>query len=567
MKEKLSQDLIDYLYLLLTREQKQGYPVFYHKPRAITNEHVTVLANALVKIFERYGEFKFATINPDGLQIPFFTACGWTHEDVNERQAHIPVGFRERLQTEKEVLKNGLLPRGPLVLSTYAKFWGDLFIQSVGISFNEDIKSSHIQIIGATKAGKTTLLQQLIAEDVRSGASVIVMDSSMDFINKLKYSAIIPPEKLRIIDPRDSVYHPIALNMFDTGHDDLSKLKKDERLSYMTNLIGMLTFLFKSIMGEDLSGHQDGFLKYCCQLMLRVPEATVLTLIDLLENGTEKYQKHINKMSEVAQSFFKIAFPDGTRIKDELGVTRRAIHRRLLWLLDNDVFRNFFTSPQNKFDLSEIMDNGEVLLISTDRPLLDRAGSEFMGRFFISLLDQATMRRLSPSNTQRNPVRVYIDEAGDYFKNESQVLVDLMDKARKCNVGLTVTSHGKDQLDSHVFSAIRRSSHVRIVGTPDPAEIHTLKRELKIDYIPEEPGAFAVNVRGHGAGFIVRSKLGVIESEGKRSEREMTNVIRENRARYSVNAKSSPSPKKKAEIMPKSDKPKVDPHDPLAPLD
>lgn len=570
MKEKLSEHLVEFLYLLLTREQKNGLSVFYHKPNGITNEHVAVIANALIKIFERFDTLFFADIHPGGLQVPLYTACGWTLEDVNELQAHIPEGFREPFQTEREIKKYGHARRGPLVLRTYSKFWADIFNYEVGICFKEEIRSAHTQIIGATRAGKTTLLEQLIAQDVRSGASVIVMDSSMDFIDNLKYSSLIPAEKLRIIDPRDSVYHPLSLNMFDAGFEDISDLSKEKRLEFMNNVIGMLTFLFKSMMGEELTGHMGGFLRYCCQLMIRVPGATVETLLDLLENGTEEYQEYIDEMSDVAQSFFRVGFPGQGpgKPKDELGVTRRAIHRRLLWLLDNEVFRSYFTSPTNEFDISEVMDGGKVLLISTDRPLLERDGMAFMGRYFISLMEQATMRRLLEPKSGRRPVYVYIDEAGDYFKEESQVLEDLMDKARKCNVGLTLTHHAQDQLDTGVASAIRRSAVVRMAGSPDPAEINTLKNQLQIDRIPNQPGEFAVFVKGSDRGFIARSKLGVIESEGRRTEEEMENVIQESRAKYSVSKaageRKSPNPRKK---LKKYDEPNDTPHDPLAPLD
>lgn len=557
MKQKLSESLVDFLYLLLIREQKLGYPAFHHKPVAITNEHVAVFANAIVKVFDRFDTLNYASVSRSGLTVPFHIACRWTAEDI-ENNVHITYSFREPEETERDIKKFGYAWRGPLVIRGDAKFWQDLMHYSVGITFHHDVRRKHTQIIGATGAGKTTLLLQLIAEDVKSGASVIVLDSSNDFINTLMQSSIIPPERLRIIDPRDSVYYPLSLNMFDVPHAELSKLKKDVYIARMNNTISLLTFLFKSIMDEDMSGHQDGFLRYCCTLMIRIPGSTVLTLIDLLKNGTQKYQNHINKMSDVAQEFFRVGFPvpGDRKIRDEMGVTRRAIHRRLLWLLDNDVFRSFFTSPSNKFDISEVMDNGKVLLISTDATFLGREGSTFMGRYFISLLDQAALKRTTVSKSKRTPVYVYIDEAGDYFEKQSKMLESLLYKGRKSNVGLTLTQHDTGQIDQGVNRAIRGQANVRIVGSPDSGELYTLKRELRIDDIPEQPGRFAVYVKGTGRGFIAESKMGVIESAGKRSKKELNTIILENRERYCVDNETPPEPPKNPEIEPKSDETK-----------
>jgi len=567
-KINLSDELLGFLYTLLAREEQKGYESFYIKPRGITQEYVDVYAYTIIHILS---DLPTHRSSKDGLRVQVHELKGWGCEGLDVLLP-IPVEFQPSIEEltpsqKREWGKDYLTHPSKFSLKSYSRLFQELVNFFLSIKFSPDSRKKHTQIIGGTGAGKTVLLQQLIAEDIKSGASVIVMDSSLDLINTLKYSSIIPPERLRIIDPRDSVEYPLSLNMFDIGYEELSKLDPVAYQSEMTNVIGLLTFMFSSIMGEELSGHQAGFLRFCCSLMLRVPGATVLTFIDLLENGTDEYQQYIDEMSDVAQSFFRTGFPavGNRKLKDELAVTRRSIHRRLLWLLDNDTFRSFFTSPRNKFDISEVMNNGQVLLINTDEILLGKDGRAFFGRYLISLLDQASLKRTLMPKAKRTPVYVYIDEAGDYFEHESKMLTSLMYKGRKSNVGLTLTHHDTEQLDSRVYKSIRGSANIRIVGSPDPGEIYSLKKELKVDFIPETPGAFAVYVKGDPSGFIARSRLGVIEEGGRRSEEEMQNIIMENRARYCVDGDIlEKTPGIPVKVV-KSGETKGIPEDPLAP--
>lgn len=557
-KAPLNDDLLAYLHALLLREEDDGYPMFYKSPNELTQDYIDVYAYSIVWLLRRLPPYVPAK---DGLKVRIFNLLGF--ENKSEDIVHIPPQFRP----SSEVFKGDTYYRqkGKFCIKPFTKFLNDFLIFKVGVEFPHSARRKHTQLVGGTGSGKTTLLQQLIANDLKTGASMIVIDSSGDLINTLKHSNLIPPERLVIADPKDCVLNPLSLNMFDTGQHELAKEDPVAYVGHINNVVSLLNFLFSSVLDFDISGQQATLLDFCCSLLLKVPNASIKEFVDLLENGTEKYQEYIKTMPEISQSFFRTAFPEG-RKASQYRMTKEAIHRKLLGLMKSETFGAMFSAPENKFDMSEIMDQGKVLLISTNIGFLGKESCAFFGRYFISLITQAALQRERIlDDTKRHPVYVYIDECGDYFEKEDSQIVSLLDKGRKYNVGITLAYQGSDQLEQRVQNAIKRDANIRIVGSPDPSEFFRLKRELKVDQIPETPGSYAVYIKGWSHGFVAQSHLGVIKKAGRRTHEEMNTVIQENRAKYCIDyelPESTPGfPVKEA----KSDEAKGVPDDPLAP--
>lgn len=555
-------DLLEFLYLLLAKEEKSGYPAFLLKPKGVTHEHVDVYAYAIAKIIKDLPPF---VLVGEGLSIPIYSAMGLSGEDL-DNQEFLPVKFRAWEYEETKMAREYPGPHGgPFTFAPYCKFFHEILYFNVGIQFPHSARRKHTQLVGGTGSGKTTLLQQLIANDLKTDASVIVIDSSGDLINTLKHSKLISSERLVIVDPKDCVLNPLSLNMFDAGQHQLAEEDPVEYVGHINNVVSLLNFLFSSVLDFDISGQQSTLLDFCCSLLLKVPNAGIKEFVDLLENGTKPYQEYIDTMSEISQSFFRSAFPEG-RKASQYRTTKEAVQRKLMGLMKSDTFGAMFSAPENKFDMAEIMDQGKVLLISTNLGFLGRESCAFFGRYFVSLIAQVALQRDSiVDDKKRHPVYLYIDECQDYFKSEDSQIESLLDKGRKYNVGITLAYHGSDQLDPKVHKAIKGHANIRIVGSPDPSEFFRLQKELKVDSVPDTPGSYAVFVKGSRRGFIARSKLGIIENAEKRTAKEMEAVMEANRAKYCIDGetryKTPETPVKEL----KRDEAKGIPEDPLAP--
>lgn len=436
------------------------------------------------------------------------------------------------------------------------KFKNNFFEYHVTFRFGHPLRKEHTYILGNTGSGKTQLIQQMISYDLETNASIIVIDSQGDLINTLKHSKLIDPERLVIIDPVDSVNNPLALNMFDIG--DRSDLSPVELERHINGVVELLNFVFSAVMDSALTDKQSVVFNFCIRLLLIVPGATLETLVDILENGVEDYNGYVNRLPEVAKTFFFSSFHN-----KEYYQTRIQINRRLFTLLENPTISRLFKSNRNFLDISKEMDSGKVILISTDRSLLKRHGCAFFGRYFISLIAQAMQDRLNRPHEHRRKTYVYIDECGDYLQTDDVNITDILEKGRKYNVGITLAHQQVNQLPQNVFQAIKTNTAIKFVGTCSHSDSNALKHDMGVDSIVCHRLNFLTKLRS-STPFYVRVQAGLLENMEQRTDDELEAIMVMNRAKYSTRDADQLVKDTTVEQTEKIDETKSIPKDPLS---
>jgi hypothetical protein len=437
-----------------------------------------------------------------------------------------------------------------------SSFTNDLFRYNVPLRFPQHLRREHTYILGNTGSGKTQLIQQLISYDLDSNASIIVIDSQGDLINTLKRSKLIDPERLVIIDPIDSVDYPLALNMFDIG--DKSDLNPVELERHINGVVELLNFVFSAVMDSPLTDKQGVVFNFCIRLLLIIPEATLETLVHILEHGVDDYTDYVNSLPSVAKTFFFNSFHNRDYYQ-----TRIQINRRLFSLLENPTISRLFKSPKNYLDISKEMDRGKVILISTDRSLLKRQGCAFFGRYFISLVAQAMQDRLNRPPEHRRKTHLYIDECGDYLQTEDVNITDILEKGRKYNVGVTLAHQQINQLPPDVFQAIKTNSAIKMVGTCSHSDSNALKYDMGVDLIDVHRLSFLTKLRG-SQSFYVKVNAGLLERMEQRSDDDVEAIMVANREKYAISVTDPSKIGKSVEKTKKNDETKGIPNDPLS---
>lgn len=456
------------------------------------------------------------------------------------------------------LLVNREMPEKLQALNFYpnSSFTRDFFRYNIPLRFPQFLRREHTYILGNTGSGKTQLIQQLISYDLETNASIVVIDSQGDLINTLKRSNLIDPERLVIIDPIDSVKYPLALNMFDIGdRKDLSSVDLERHIN---GVVELLNFVFSAVMDSPLTDKQGVVFNFCIRLLLIIPEATMETLVDILEHGVEEFQDYVNELPSVAKTFFFNSFHNRDYYQ-----TRIQINRRLFSLLENPTISRIFKSPTNSLDISKEMDRGKVILISTDRSLLKRQGCAFFGRYFISLVAQAMQDRLNRPPEHRRKTYLYIDECGDYLQTEDVNVTDILEKGRKYNVGVTLAHQQINQLPPNVFQAIKTNSAIKMVGTCSYSDSKALKYDMGVDSIDAHRLSFLTKLRG-SEPFYVKVNAGLLERMEQRSDDDLEAIMVANRAKYSIIVTHPSKIEKFVEKAEKIDETKGIPKDPLS---
>src|SRR5262249_24486611 len=90
------------------------------------------------------------------------------------------------------------------------------------VSLSEDQRSRHLYVIGASGTGKSTLLLNLIEQDLASGKGLAVLDPHGDLVDEiLRRVPVGRVDDVVLFDPGD-VEHPIGFNIL-SAHSELER--------------------------------------------------------------------------------------------------------------------------------------------------------------------------------------------------------------------------------------------------------------------------------------------------------------------------------------------------------
>lgn len=415
----------------------------------------------------------------------------------------------------------------------------NLFDCQVPVVLPEATRFEHQHIVAGSGHGKTQTLQQLILHDLKAvaagEASIVVIDSQSDLINNIAGLSVFAPggplaDRLCLIDPTD-VEYPVALNLFDMGLGRINQYSQLDRERLVNGILELYDFVLGSLLDAGMTQKQSVIFRYITRLLLHIPDATIHTFRELLEDdGYQKYQAHIEKLQGSAKAFFENEFQSREFVN-----TRRQVLRRLYGILENQTFERMFSHPKSKLDLFSEMNAGKVILINTAKDLLKENGTEIFGRFFIAMIAQAAQERAVLSAPDRLPTFVYIDEANDYFDRTIGVILS---QARKYNIGLIAAHQYLGQLDTKLQEAMFANTSIKFAGGVSAKDARTLAAELRTEaefVESQDKLSFAAFIKGVTRQAVsISITPGLLEQEPRMNAAEKAEQREAMRARYAV---------------------------------
>lgn len=283
-------------------------------------------------------------------------------------------------------------------------------IHAYFISFLRDIASTPIPfdipferwfegtwIVAPTGQGKTNLLKHLILS-FPTNAAIILIDAKGELIQEFSRLEVLK-ERLVLLDPTPEC--PLAINPLDIGGHSVE----------------LLEYLFAALLEAGMTPLQSTLFRLTLTLVVTVPNATLETFRDIIQNGVKPYEQYVRKLSKRDQDFFDKEFNGETYRK-----TKQEIMWRLRLLFSIPALDAMLQSPKTKLDIGRLMDEGKFVCINNNYELLGDQGSEFFGRFFIALIWAAARKRTQmPANVPKRPVFVLIDEAHYVIARDTKI--------------------------------------------------------------------------------------------------------------------------------------------------
>ena len=310
------------------------------------------------------------------------------------------------------------------------------------IGLSEKERERHLYIIGGTGNGKTTILQYMIEQDMKSGKGLAVIDPHGDMAETILRH--IPKERLKDVvyfNPDDLEY-PIGLNLLELAPN----LEGNELLREKDLITESVISVFRKIFSEeDTGGHRIEYvLRNTIQTALTVENATLFTVFDLL-NDT-KYRKLVLKDLEDKNlvNFWKNELGkagDMQKVKMAAGITSK-IGRFLF----SASAKQILEQPKSTIDFDDIINSGKILICNFSKGLIGEDTSELFGITVLAKLQLASLRRARLAQKDRKQFYLYVDE----FQNFATAsFVQMLSESRKYKMFMVMaeqsTSQQKDQ--------------------------------------------------------------------------------------------------------------------------
>jgi hypothetical protein len=345
----------------------------------------------------------------------------------------------------------------------------------------------HLHVIGPTGVGKSTILCNLILQDLAAGRGAVVLDTKGDLLNDVLDR--VPPRRLDdvvVLDPTDEL-RPVGLNPLARSGD--AELIADQ-------VVGTLHRLYAAFWGPRT---QDILHASLLTLASR-PGLTLCELPVLLTNLGFRRELVATLHDDVALKPFWAwyeSLSDGERTQ-ALGPVMNKLRAFLL----RRRLRNVIGQAEPRFSVSEVLERKKVLLVSLAKGVLGSEAASLLGSLVVAQCWQAIQSRAAISPEQRAPVFVYLDEFQDYLALPLD-LADVLAQARGFGVGLVLAHQHLGQLPAHVRQAVLGNARSRVVfqtSTDDAAALaRALGRSLSPDDLQDLP-AFEAYARLCGDG-------------------------------------------------------------------
>ena len=301
-----------------------------------------------------------------------------------------------------------------------------------------DDRRRHMYLIGKTGMGKTTVLENMVISDIKSGRGLALVDPHGDLIEKvIQYIPSYRINDVVYFNPADTE-HPIGFNV-------LESVDSSQRHLVASGLMGVFTKIWEGVW----SARMEYILNNAILALLEYPGSTMLGISRILVD--KKFRnKVISKITDpVVKSFWKVEYAGyNERFRNE---AIAPIQNKVGQFLSSSVIRNIVGQPKSTINIRELMDNEKILLFNLSKGRVGEDNSSLLGAMMITRIQLSAMSRVDIEEEDRKDFYLYVDEFQN-FATES--FASVLSEARKYRLSLIIAHQYIEQLDETVQAAV-----------------------------------------------------------------------------------------------------------------
>ncbi len=298
--------------------------------------------------------------------------------------------------------------------------------RTVEVSLSAEQRLSHTYVIGASGTGKSTLLLNMILQDIEHGHGVGVLDPHGDLIDRIVER--IPDHRVHdvvLFDPADEQY-PIGFNIL-SAH---SELEKTLLASDLVAVFRRLSTSWGDQMNSVLANAILAFLE-------SEIGGTLLDLRRFLVDPIFRRQFLATVKDPEVVFYFEKEF-------EMLGGRPQApVLTRLDAFLRPKPIRYMVAQKKTPLDFRKVIDERKIFLARLSEGAIGEENAYFLGTLLVSKFHQVALSRQELDEGERHDFFLTIDEFHDFL---TPSLAQILSGARKFHLGLVLAHQDMLQL-------------------------------------------------------------------------------------------------------------------------
>jgi Type IV secretion-system coupling protein DNA-binding domain len=313
--------------------------------------------------------------------------------------------------------------------------------QNIPFGIKAKDRQRHMYVIGKTGMGKSTLLENMAAQDILNGEGMAFIDPHGSAAETLL--EYVPEHRVKDVvyfAPFDLDY-PVAFNVMEDVGEDKRHL-----------VVSGLMSTFKKIWVDAWSARMEYILTNTLLALIEYPDTTLLSVNKMLSSKAYRQQVVDYCKDPSVKSFWNDEFANYTERMAAEAVP--SIQNKIGQFTGNPLIRNIIGQPKSSFDIRQMMDDKKILIMNLSKGLIGETNANLLGSMLTTRIYLAAMSRADlPVHVMKTMPNFYfyVDEFQSFANS---TFANILSEARKYHLNLIIAHQYVDQMEEDVRSAV-----------------------------------------------------------------------------------------------------------------
>lgn len=370
----------------------------------------------------------------------------WSHSVLSEPPENLPTSLASEEDKQK------------------INFFGKTTFKNQDVVFGikERDRRRHIWCIGKSGTGKSTLIANMVIDDLKKGRGVGLIDPHGDTIDiVLDY---IPKDRINDViffNPSDHDY-PVVINPLEVTNQEEAELV----------VSGIISIMIK-IFGHSWGPRLEYILRNTLLSLAEVGNATLTDVVTVLTNRDYRRKMVASLKDDVLRRFWTDEFERLTPDMQTEAIS--PILNKVGQFVTSPIIRRVIGSPKSTISIDKVMNEGKILLVNLSQGRLGEDNASLLGAMLITKFQLAAMHRVAIPESERQDFYLYVDEFQNFATTS---FIKILSEARKYRLSLMLANQYTTQIPEDVQRAILGNAGTMIMFTAGAQDALTLKKEF-----------------------------------------------------------------------------------------